>query len=119
MNPKLTSERLSRKAIVYVRQSKPSDDAQEGRLSQLHGKPLPQRIIKHGVAGRVREISENNAVLVRKFRRAVEIGISGSSKYRNHQSSGDKHLPAQSQLPARTTYCARRCWQPCRFCVPL
>ena len=38
------------------------DNAQEGRLFQLHGQPLPERSIEDRVASRVREISKNDGV---------------------------------------------------------
>src|SRR5258707_14812346 len=42
------------------------DNAQEGRLLQLYGKPLPQRAVKYRVSGRVREVGQDDGVFVRE-----------------------------------------------------
>jgi hypothetical protein len=42
------------------------NQTQEGRLFELYGKPLPQRVVKHTVARSVRKIGENNCVFVRE-----------------------------------------------------
>ena len=42
------------------------DDAQEGRLFQLYGKPLSQSTVEHRIAGRVGEVGEDDGVLVRE-----------------------------------------------------
>ena len=53
------------------------DEAEEWGLFQLHGQPLAQRAIKHGVARLVFEIGEDNCVLVSELWRPVEIEITG------------------------------------------
>jgi hypothetical protein len=44
-------------------------------LLKLHGYALPQRSVKYGIARRVREVREDNRVLVGKLWCAVEIEV--------------------------------------------
>jgi hypothetical protein len=49
--------------------------AKERRLFKLYGKALAQRAIKHRIAGRIREVREDNRVLVCQLRCAVKIEV--------------------------------------------
>src|SRR5258708_34773230 len=68
------------------------DEAEERRLLELHGQPLAKRPVEHGVARRVDEIGEDNRVLVREFRCAVEIEVACGER---RQHSNGSRLPAR------------------------
>ena len=89
------------------------DEAEEWRLFQLHRQPLAKRPVKHGVAGRVCEIGEDNGVLVREFWRAVKIEVACGEE-RQHSRGGGNRLPVfcgSGLVPARLS--------PGRIRVPL
>ena len=71
------------------------DQAEERRLFQLYRQPLAKRSVKHRVAGRVREIGEDNGVLVRKFWFAVERAgkIEDPRDKGGHNSRGHDRFP--------------------------
>ena len=95
-------------------------DFQEGRLFELYGKPLPQRAIKHGVAGRVREVGEDDGVLVRqRVRLPGEKQPAAHGQPDNHNGCGSDRPPS-SGLPGGFRQGLSRC-DGClaRFCVSL
>src|SRR5208283_5626162 len=69
------------------------DNAEERRLFQLYGKPLPQRAVENGVAGRVCKVREDNRVLVRKFWRAVKIEVACDEQRQHYCDAGNNHFP--------------------------
>ena len=72
------------------------DNAEEGRLFQLHGKPLPQRAVKNRVAGRVREIGEDDRVLVRQ-----RVGLAGEKQPAAHGQSDNQYSCASGRRPSK------------------
>src|SRR5204862_3748233 len=67
------------------------------RLRQLYRQPLPKRAVKHGVAGPVDEIGEDNRVLVGEFRRPVKIEIA-CDEY-SQRSHGGRFPPSYWGVP--------------------
>ena len=58
------------------------NQAEERRLLKLHGQPLAQRVVKHRIAGLVLKVREDDGVLVREFRCAVNIEVRGAGAAR-------------------------------------
>ena len=78
----------------------------KGDCSSCTAKPLAKRPVKHGVAGRVREIGEDDRVLVREFGRAVKIEVAGDEERqqqpRRREQSPSSVLRCRTWLRART-----------------
>ena len=66
---------LERLADAFLRH-----DAQKRRLLELHREPLAQRFVEHRVAGRVREIGEDDGVLVGQLRRTMQVHVAADNR---------------------------------------
>ena len=66
---------LERLADAFLRY-----DAQKRRLLELHREPLTQRFVEYRVAGRVREIGEDDGVLVGQLRRAMQVHVAADNR---------------------------------------
>ena len=73
-------------------------DAQKRRLLELHGEPLAQRLVEHRVAGRVREIGEDDGVLVGQLRRAMQVHVAADNRLRR-----GPRLPLPATEPAASS----------------
>ena len=71
------------------------DESEERGLFQLHGQPLAKRLIEHRIAGLILEFPQNNRVLRREFRGAMEIEIRGGQKGQSN-SGGRNGYPGAS-----------------------
>src|ERR1700733_1333552 len=93
------------------------DKAEELRLFELYRQPLAKRPVKHGVARRVREVGENNLILVRQSWRAVKIEVTCDQERQHSHRSRDDRLPAFCQVGLGSEI--RRYYRPARIRVPL
>src|SRR5260370_26268782 len=98
------------------------NEAEEGRLLKLHSKPLPERAVEHRVGGCVREVSEDDGVLVRQ-----RVGLAGVEQPAASGQSDDQYCRARSYHPSKASgfrggsrldlYCRRK--RPARIGITL
>ena len=70
-------------------------DFQEGRLFKLYRQPLAKRPVKDGVACRVRDISEDNRIFVRRDPEDVRVRRAGARAL--HSAAGADRVPVRGR----------------------
>ena len=78
----------SDRSVFWMRSSETR--LRKGDCSELYRQPLAKRPVKHRIARRVGEIGEDNRVLVRELRRAVQVDVA-----RNGERQQQPRQPAQ------------------------
>ena len=68
------------------------DEAEKGRLLELHRQALPQHVVKYGIAGVVREFGEDNLALVMEPGRTVCVEVRGNQDREDNSSGEAYHL---------------------------
>src|SRR5260370_38704111 len=74
------------------------NEAEEGRLLKLQSQPLPERAVEHRVAGCVREVSEDDGVLVRH-----RVGLAGAEQPAASGQSADQYCGPRAYHPSKSS----------------
>ena len=69
-----------------------------GDCSKLHGQPLAQRPVKHRIARGIREIGEDNRVLIGELGCAVEIEVTRDEQRQHSRGGWNSYFPESSEI---------------------